>query len=1642
MSTATEELGLRVTLTGNQQAASGLAQVAEAEKKVADAAATLNDAHGKSAVAAQKSGVAHDFLTGQLAQLRGAVVGALSIGALTGLIVAQTKAVYDHTAAFERYGRTLAFATGNQAGASAEMAFARKTATSLGLDIGTLTQQYGRLAAATQGSSLAGQQQRELMVGMAQAAAVLGLTNEQVGNSMTALTQIVSKGVVMSEELKGQLAESLPGALQIAARAMGKTTAELQGMLETGSLTANEFLPKFAAELKKTFGPEAAKGADNLTGAVNGLTNAITQAQLKIGEGGLGRMMAAGINQVTAAINGIPQDRIDRMLNSLKQIGELKWWQQNTLWYALASSDGSRLGFSGDRDALGGMQTDLRERLRTLPAYAGTDAQNQQLAESKQIYRDLIDLIEKRGATSETVARRIKEAEGKIQEALKATSALDNRAAARAAEPEGYYRNNAAVGAVANDAQALYLKYMAPATKLTEDYAAAVGVLRTALDNGVISQQRYSEASAELTRTTMLALNASTLRTNQAYTDRSAQRWQNEIDLEKAALETRRAMEKAAYDEAFVDRTTHAQRMAALDQQAVDLEARQGSLSLATLKAKRAEWERLEGQYLTVNERLAKGYEWDQKELEIKGRIAVTEQRRADISIGLRKNLYDAAKAEFDLLNQIDAASKSYTDGLKQQREDQQMQLGLLGLTATQQKVATAQYEIQKGLQAELNRLIKEENDLRDKGLLSTEAKARIDAAKDAAINAANAQKDWTAQVIKTQDAYASLSSTVDGFLDAAMKGFGALKDWLKNQFFDFIKSQVLKPLIMQIVVSATGGVTGGGAVGNSLLGSLGSSLLGSGGLLGGGGGLLGLGSLGGVMGLGSGVGILGTLGAGMNLAMTGLMGGGLSGLMGGVGLAFSSGLTAGLGSLIPIVGPIIALAALAKSLDPSKGQGMRAAWGPDQADLGGGRHTAFGWFDMHGDAPDQKGPWLDIIAKLDETFAARMTAAQIASATALMGTGRGAWHDYENGNASGSIGTVSKELMQTRFDAIFQTLNFTVLQEKLKGFTGTAEELAKWLATVGGMMQVLDDQAALVKATVGEVFNVDQLAALAKEGETLDATFTRVMTTFQATNGIAALLGKNVADAFGAVGLASLDARQNLVDLAGGISQLDQMSTYYYEHFYSESERTERQRAAALEAVNQTFATLNLTVPASRDEFRKLVEGLDLSTEAGRKMFVALMQVAPAFDLVTSAAAAATTAVARSNDYLNNFFSAEERAQMQRADAQNLVNKTFADLNLTVPQTRDEFRRLVEGLDLNTEAGRKVWNALMAIAGAFATVTDAANASAAAVVNLGVGITEAMESGTQQAAARLQQMATIIDAGQEDLPTRLARKMAAAASLAADYDRQYNQRLIDTGGIVDSVAVALDTARGAMQAAASGFAGDLAAYTSLAAQYGAAKAEKLLQLEQWHRAQLTLAGNNAQMLLAIEQSYQAQRTQILNDATSTGLASLASTVQQWLNNLLLNNQLTSLTPEAQLTEARNQMLAAYSAGNGSDFTRAADAYLGLARNAYASSDAYQQIFAWVQAMARSLISGSTAPVNAPTGTGNGVSGSPGNPAGLGSASPGATDGLLTAQAQLLAEVKAAIIDDGAQTRDNATANADRIVAATSPAVGETRVAV
>ncbi len=178
--------------------------------------------------------------------------------------------------AFDSYNQSLEKASARTGDFARNQQFAEETAERLGLKLLDTGNSFKSFFTAYTESGGGAQQAREIYESAAEAAAELKLSQEQANGMMLAFSQIASKGKVQAEELRGQIGERVPGAFGIAAKAMGMTTAELDKMMADGKLLAQDFLPKFAAELRKTFG-NGGKEVKGLQAELNRLDNMIAK---------------------------------------------------------------------------------------------------------------------------------------------------------------------------------------------------------------------------------------------------------------------------------------------------------------------------------------------------------------------------------------------------------------------------------------------------------------------------------------------------------------------------------------------------------------------------------------------------------------------------------------------------------------------------------------------------------------------------------------------------------------------------------------------------------------------------------------------------------------------------------------------------------------------------------------------------------------------------------------------------------------------------------------------------------------------------------------------------------------------------------------------------------------------------------------------------------------------------------------------------------------------------------------------------------------------------------------------------------------------------------------------------------------------
>ena len=161
------------------------------------------------------------------------------------------------------------------------MQFLRSVAQQYGQEQNALIGSFAKFSSAAKGAGMELATQQRIFRSLTKAAGAFHLTAEQTSSVMLAVEQMISKGVVASEELRRQLSNVLPGSFQAmanAAQAAGiiatNSQEALMDAMKQGQVIASEVLPYFANELDKI---TSNASFDSLVSSVNRLSNSWTQ---------------------------------------------------------------------------------------------------------------------------------------------------------------------------------------------------------------------------------------------------------------------------------------------------------------------------------------------------------------------------------------------------------------------------------------------------------------------------------------------------------------------------------------------------------------------------------------------------------------------------------------------------------------------------------------------------------------------------------------------------------------------------------------------------------------------------------------------------------------------------------------------------------------------------------------------------------------------------------------------------------------------------------------------------------------------------------------------------------------------------------------------------------------------------------------------------------------------------------------------------------------------------------------------------------------------------------------------------------------------------------------------------------------------
>lgn len=205
----------------------------------------------------------------------------------------------------ERLQSALDFSQGGATGGAAAFEKVNATADRLGLRVGDLVKGYSDLTIASE--SLEGADGARYFDAVATSVAAFKLNTEQSAGVFKAFTDILSKGTLQAEELRGQLGDRMAGAFGRAAESLGYTTEELSAALKAGKVSAVEFADAFAKNAEQTMAFEAALNSNTITGKLAQLNNEFTRLSISAGESFL-PILASGLDSVGQAMEFVSQN--------------------------------------------------------------------------------------------------------------------------------------------------------------------------------------------------------------------------------------------------------------------------------------------------------------------------------------------------------------------------------------------------------------------------------------------------------------------------------------------------------------------------------------------------------------------------------------------------------------------------------------------------------------------------------------------------------------------------------------------------------------------------------------------------------------------------------------------------------------------------------------------------------------------------------------------------------------------------------------------------------------------------------------------------------------------------------------------------------------------------------------------------------------------------------------------------------------------------------------------------------------------------------------------------------------------------------------------------------------------------------------
>ena len=165
----------------------------------------------------------------------------------------------------------------------------------------------------------------------------------------------------------------------------------------------------------------------------------------------------------------------------------------------------------------------------------------------------------------------------------------------------------------------------------------------------------------------------------------------------------------------------------------------------------------------------------------------------------------------------------------------------------------------------------------------------------------------------------------------------------------------------------------------------------------------------------------------------------------------------------------------------------------------------------------------------------------------------------------------------------------------------------------------------------------------------------------------------------FSGTAMKAVELSQALIGIAGGLDKLTEAASTYYDKFFSDEEKQIRLQGI----LTDTFAEMNRALPGTREGYRDIVEGLDLTTESGREAYVVLMKASEAADQYYSGIEDLAELMGKPvqsalDSYYRMVSSAADKAR-QLAETYRDIGETLRDAMYKIVGTKGEIKQHFE---------------------------------------------------------------------------------------------------------------------------------------------------------------------------------------------------------------------------------------------------------------------------------------------------------------------------------------------------------------------------